>query len=309
MPKCCGASNISFRTPGGRREIAALPTSNPQSNARAEVAAAAALRRRSLSGPSHTGPLMAGAASWRRSTRGGSPLRASAGRLRGREVRGDAAPNRRRAQHCARRFAPPLPGRIRGRADPSSRGSRAGGRACRTSLRPVRERARMSDDAELDPLRVAFLVTHTFEALGVRYFIGGSLASIFHGLIRTTNDADLVAELASSHVTALVAALEGAFYIDAESIREAIARKASFNLIHLATMFKVDVYVSRGRPFDGSRSARRRRSYRQRRGRAAGQARVVSPRRGGLGATVAGCPRDHQDPGRPSRSHVTEPVG
>jgi hypothetical protein len=24
---------------------------------------------------------------------------------------------------------------------------------------------------------------------------------------------------------------------------------------------------------------------------------------------VAGCPRDHQDPGRPSRSHVTEPVG
>lgn len=115
----------------------------------------------------------------------------------------------------------------------------------------------MSDDVELDPLRVAFLVTHTFEALGVRYFIGGSLASIFHGLIRTTNDADLVAELAPSHVTALVAALEGAFYIDAESIREAIARKTSFNLIHLATMFKVDVYVSRGRPFDGSRFARR----------------------------------------------------
>lgn len=115
----------------------------------------------------------------------------------------------------------------------------------------------MSDEAELDPLRVAFLVTHTFEALGVRYFIGGSLASIFHGLIRTTNDADLVAELAASHVTALVAALEGAFYIDAESIREAIARKASFNLIHLATMFKVDVYVSRGRPFDRSRFARR----------------------------------------------------
>jgi len=115
----------------------------------------------------------------------------------------------------------------------------------------------MSDDAELDPLRVAFLVTHTFEALGVRDFIGGSLASIFHGLIPTTNDADLVAELASIHVTALVAALEGAFYIDAESIREAIARKASFNLIHLATMFKVDVYVSRGRPFDRSRFARR----------------------------------------------------
>ena len=94
----------------------------------------------------------------------------------------------------------------------------------------------MSDDAELDPLRVAFLVTHTFEALGVRYFIGGSLASILHGLIRTTNEEDLVAELAASHVTALVAALEGCLYMEAGAMREARDRKGSVNLIHVATM-------------------------------------------------------------------------
>lgn len=115
----------------------------------------------------------------------------------------------------------------------------------------------MSEDIDLDPLRVALIVTSTFEALGARYFIGGSLASIFHGIIRTTNDADLVVELALEHVAPLVSALEGAFYIDEEAVREAIRRRASFNLIHLATMFKVDVYVSRGRPFDRSRFARR----------------------------------------------------
>jgi hypothetical protein len=115
----------------------------------------------------------------------------------------------------------------------------------------------MSDEQNLDPLGVALIVTDVFEALGVSYFITGSLASIFHGLIRTTNDADLVAELHLKHVDALEAALEDRFYIHVESIREAIARCASFNLIHLETMFKVDVYVSRGRPFDRSRFARR----------------------------------------------------
>ena len=32
--------------------------------------------------------------------------------------------------------------------------------------------------------------------------------------------------------------------------RDAIARRASFNVIHLETMVKVDVFVSRDRPFD-----------------------------------------------------------
>ena len=33
-------------------------------------------------------------------------------------------------------------------------------------------------------------------------------------------------------------------------MRDGIARRASFNLIHLETMLKVDVFVSRDRPFD-----------------------------------------------------------
>jgi hypothetical protein len=53
----------------------------------------------------------------------------------------------------------------------------------------------MTDATDLDPLRVALIVTDILEALGAPYFIGGSLASIFHGLIRTTNDADIVAAL------------------------------------------------------------------------------------------------------------------
>lgn len=119
------------------------------------------------------------------------------------------------------------------------------------SLRWPTDRARPAHDGlhRSRPAPLALIVTDTLEALGAPYFIGGSLASIFHGLIRTTNDADIVAALAPQHVDALVTALEGRFYIDADSIRDAIHRRASFNIIHLATMFKIDVYVSRGRPF------------------------------------------------------------
>ena len=34
------------------------------------------------------------------------------------------------------------------------------------------------------------------------------------------------------------------------AIRDAVERKSCFNLIHLPSSFKVDVFVSRGRPFD-----------------------------------------------------------
>jgi len=50
-----------------------------------------------------------------------------------------------------------------------------------------------------------------------------------------------------------------AFYADERAIREAITERRSFNLIHLATMFKVDVFVSRRRPFDREQMKRRAR--------------------------------------------------
>jgi hypothetical protein len=88
------------------------------------------------------------------------------------------------------------------------------------------------------------------EALGVRHYIGGSLASSAHGVPRASIDADVVAELDSERVAPLVARLHDAYYIDENRVRSAVGSRRSFNAIHLATMFKVDVFVSKGRPFD-----------------------------------------------------------
>lgn len=97
-----------------------------------------------------------------------------------------------------------------------------------------------------DAIRVSLIVTRTLEELGIPYLIGGSLASIIHGEPRLTNDVDLVAGIKEEQVPQLVAALEKDFYVDDMAIRRAIRERKSFNLLYLETMYKVDVFISRG---------------------------------------------------------------
>ena len=93
-------------------------------------------------------------------------------------------------------------------------------------------------------------VVDALDALGVRYFVGGSVASSAHGVPRASLDADVVADLDAQHVVPFVTRLEATYYVEAGRVRAAVVARRSFNLIHLATMFKVDVFVSKRRPFD-----------------------------------------------------------
>jgi hypothetical protein len=93
-------------------------------------------------------------------------------------------------------------------------------------------------------------VADALDALNVPYYIGGSVASSAHGIARASLDADVVVVLEPEHVDALVARLGAAYYIPIDRLRAAAASKTSCNLIHLATMFKIDLFVSKGRPFD-----------------------------------------------------------
>ncbi len=95
-----------------------------------------------------------------------------------------------------------------------------------------------------DVLAVTLEVTEALEELGVAYLVVGSLASSMHGLPRSTRDVDLVAAIEEGHVQSLVTCLQAHFYVDAGMISRAIRNHGSFNVIHLASMFKVDVFVS-----------------------------------------------------------------
>lgn len=93
-------------------------------------------------------------------------------------------------------------------------------------------------------LQVMLQVIAVLDALGVPYLVGGSLASSLYGIPRSTNDIDLVVDLAPSHVAPLIAALEPDFLVDEESINEAIQLRRSFNLIHMTTLDKLDLFVT-----------------------------------------------------------------
>ena len=93
-------------------------------------------------------------------------------------------------------------------------------------------------------------VVEALEALGVRHYVGGAVASSAHGVARASLDVDVVADLRDEQVPPFVARLASAYYVDEGRAREAVRARQSFNLIHLGTMLKVDVFVSKGRAFD-----------------------------------------------------------
>ncbi len=93
-------------------------------------------------------------------------------------------------------------------------------------------------------------VSAALSKLGIRHYVGGSVASSFHGATRSTMDVDLVADMAEKHVPEFLKCFDEDFYVSDAAVRDAIQRKSCFNLIHLPTSFKVDVFISRQRSFD-----------------------------------------------------------
>ncbi len=99
----------------------------------------------------------------------------------------------------------------------------------------------------LEALRLLITV---FERLGISYRVGGSLASSVHGIARATVDADLIANIEQKHVLAFSQALKGSYYVDEQMIADALKVGQSFNLIHLDTYIKIDIFPLNKRKYD-----------------------------------------------------------
>ena len=61
---------------------------------------------------------------------------------------------------------------------------------------------------------------------------------------------DLLADLKTNDVSHFVSELQDEYYLSTTAIHDAISRLSCFNLIHLASSFKVDVFIFKSRPFD-----------------------------------------------------------
>jgi len=109
------------------------------------------------------------------------------------------------------------------------------------------------------PLEVALAVARAFEKVGVDYFLGGSMASSVQGQPRLTNDLDFVALLRAAHIGPIKAALGPDFEVDEVALLEAVQRKGSWNIFHLPTVTRVDLFIVKDGEYDAEELMRRQR--------------------------------------------------
>ncbi len=111
----------------------------------------------------------------------------------------------------------------------------------------------------IDPSPALERLLEILSSFEIPYMIGGSLASSVHGIPRSTNDIDLVADLPIPVVRPLAAAVRSEFYIDRpEAVEQAIGAGRMFNLIHFASSFKFDIHPLSPDPYHQAAFARRK---------------------------------------------------
>ena len=85
-------------------------------------------------------------------------------------------------------------------------------------------------------------LAEALDRIGIRYAIGGSVASSARGTWRATNDVDLIALVIAAQADRLAKELGRDWYAEPEQMRNAIAAKRAFNIIHIPMGNKVDIF-------------------------------------------------------------------
>ena len=85
--------------------------------------------------------------------------------------------------------------------------------------------------------------------LKIDYAIGGSIASSLYGKVRFTQDADITVTPFADEAEELYNALRENFYIGKDAMYQAISDRGSFNIIHLKSAFKIDIFIRKDDDF------------------------------------------------------------
>jgi len=109
----------------------------------------------------------------------------------------------------------------------------------------------------VENLDVLQQVVSAFVAIEMPYALGGSLASSLLGKPRFTQDADINVPPFPGKEDALVSRFGTDFYVSSAAVKDAVRNRSSFNIIHMPSGFKVDVFICKDRDFDTSLMSRR----------------------------------------------------
>ncbi len=96
------------------------------------------------------------------------------------------------------------------------------------------------------------------EEMNIIYALGGSMASSVYGKVRFTQDADIIVEPFDDIAEKLFERLKSQYYISKDAMYHALEHQSSFNIIHLESAFKIDVFVRKNTLFEKQVLARRK---------------------------------------------------
>jgi hypothetical protein len=94
-----------------------------------------------------------------------------------------------------------------------------------------------------EEINILKLVCKKLEQANVPYMITGSFAANFYAIPRMTRDLDVVIEVQRTDAKLLFQIFQNEFYIDQNSILEAIEHQGMFNIIHNDSVFKIDFII------------------------------------------------------------------
>ena len=112
-----------------------------------------------------------------------------------------------------------------------------------------------------EELEVLKEVTRRLNRSGIPYMVTGSIAGNFYAVPRMTRDIDIVVELSEKDVDRFVDVFHGDFYLEPETVKEAVRKRGMFNLIHTEYVIKVDFVVRNDSPYRRKEFSRRKRAY------------------------------------------------
>ena len=92
-------------------------------------------------------------------------------------------------------------------------------------------------------------LTNALDDLKIDYAIGGSIASSVYGKVRFTQDADINVAPFGDKAEQLYSVLNEDFYISKDAMFGAISNRGCFNVIHLKSAFKIDIFVQKDDDF------------------------------------------------------------
>jgi hypothetical protein len=104
--------------------------------------------------------------------------------------------------------------------------------------------------ADFDIIAGVAPIVSALEQVDARYALTGSLAAVAHGVGRAVGEVDLVVDLTQPQAHDLAELLRSRYALDESRIVEALQARASFPLVELSMLLKVDIVLPRDRALD-----------------------------------------------------------